>query len=245
MSSVVSAADSAAYFRTPASSSSVPPLENGDRLTLREFMRRYESMPEHVRAELIEGIVYMAAAVRLVQHGRPAMWLGNIVSTYGMQTHVDCGFDATVELNDDNAPEPDLLMFLPEELGGRAKINEEGYLEGPPDFIAEVSASTVSIGLHGKLRAYEKSGVREYVVWRVLDEAIDWFVLEDGKFLPLAADESGVYRSRTFPGLWLNVPALLQRDAQGLWATLDAGMGTEEYREFAARVKGVVEEPRP
>jgi Uma2 family endonuclease len=229
-------------FATPIDPLQIPPLKNGDRLTLREFMRRYEASPEHVRVELIEGIVYVAAAVRLRQHGLPHGWLGNIVTTYGMRTGLECGDNSTTELDPDNAPEPDLLMLLPVELGSGATVNEKGYVEGPPDFIAEVSASTVSIDLHGKLRAYQKSGVKEYVVWRVREAAVDWFVLQDGKYIPLAADENGVYRSQVFPGLWLNVPALLRRDAKALWATLDEGMATSDYREFAARVAAVHKE---
>jgi Uma2 family endonuclease len=170
----------------------------------------------------------------------PHSWLGNIVSTYGMRTGLDFGDNSTTELDPDNAPEPDLLMLLPVELGSGASVNERGYVEGAPDFLAEVSASTVSMDLHGKLRAYQKNGVKEYVVWRVREAALDWFVLQEGKFVPLAADENGIYRSQVFPGLWLDVPALLRRDAKQLWAALDAGMATEEYREFAARVAAVV-----
>jgi len=131
-------------------------------------------------------------------------------------------------------------MYLPVELGGSASVNERGYLDGAPDFIAEIAASSASMDLHGKLRAYQKNGVREYVVWRVIDSAVDWFVLENNQFAPLAADENGVFCSRVFPGLWLNVPALLERDAERLWATLDAGMATREYHEFAAKVKAAV-----
>src|SRR4051794_17494883 len=178
-------------FATPIDPLQVPPLENGDRLTLREFMRRYEASPEHVRAELIEGVVYVAAAVRQKHHGRPFGWLINVISNYAMRTELDFGGGPTTELDADNAPEPDLMMLLPTELGSRAIVNDKGYIEGPPDFIAEISASTVSIDLHGKLRAYQKNGVQEYVVWRVQEAAVDWFVLQDGKYIPLAADENG------------------------------------------------------
>jgi hypothetical protein len=47
----------------------VPPLENGDRLTRLEFERRYNAMPKHVRAELIEGVVFTASPVRFTAHG--------------------------------------------------------------------------------------------------------------------------------------------------------------------------------
>jgi len=39
----------------------VAPLHNGDRLTQAEFHRRYQSAPEKVKAELIEGAVYNRA----------------------------------------------------------------------------------------------------------------------------------------------------------------------------------------
>lgn len=41
-----------------------PPLENGDRLTREEFEIRYSAMPELKKAELIEGVVYLASPVR-------------------------------------------------------------------------------------------------------------------------------------------------------------------------------------
>lgn len=53
-----------------SSAPSIPPLESGDRLTRAEFERRYEAAPEHFKAELIEGVVYVASPVRIF-HGNP------------------------------------------------------------------------------------------------------------------------------------------------------------------------------
>lgn len=237
MSTIVRSPAVRSAFGVPANVSDIPPLENGDRLCSREFLARYCTLPDCVKAELIEGTVFMGAAVRHSQHGRPHSWLGNIVTTYGMRAGLDFGDNSTVALGPDDAPQPDLLMYLPAEIGGQARINAQGYLEGPPDFVAEIAASTASIDLHGKYRAYQNSGVREYVVWRVLDGAVDWFVLDNHEFVPLAQDAMGIYRSQVFPGLWLNVPALLDQDAQMLWSTLDAGLATNDFHEFAMRVK--------
>jgi hypothetical protein len=59
----------------------IPPLENGDRLTRYEFERRYNAMPSLKKAELIEGVVYMAAALGFRSHAQPhgniIGWLGN------------------------------------------------------------------------------------------------------------------------------------------------------------------------
>jgi len=185
----------------------VLPLENGDRLTRAEFERRYEAMPGLKRAELIEGVVYVPSPVRHVQHGRPSsnieVWLGTYrVSTPG----TDSGGNSTVRLDYDNELQPDILLRL--EHGGRSEIGPDGYLEGPPELIVEVAASSASYDLHDKLRAYRRNGVQEYVVWRVLDGALDWFVLREGSYERLASDEAGVLKSEVFPGLWLAVPSL-------------------------------------
>jgi hypothetical protein len=58
----------------------LPILEGGDRLSRAEFERRYQGMPEVKKAELIEGVVYVASPLRYRQHGRPhrdiMTWLG-------------------------------------------------------------------------------------------------------------------------------------------------------------------------
>ena len=156
----------------------IPPLENGDRLTADEFMRRYEAMPGLKKAELIEGVVHVPSPVRHLYHGRPhthlLTWLGNYeAGTPG----VEAGDNSTVQLGLTNTPQPDCLLFIQPEYGGRVKFDDEGYIVGAPDMVAEVAASSVSYDLHDKRNAYRRNGVREYVVWRVLDRQIDWFVL--------------------------------------------------------------------
>lgn len=49
----------------------IPPLESGDRLTRQEFERRYTAVSDIRKAELIEGVVYVASPVRANRHGRP------------------------------------------------------------------------------------------------------------------------------------------------------------------------------
>ena len=39
---------------------------------------------------------------------------------------------------------------------------------------------------------------------RVLDHAVDWFVLRETEYQRLAPDAAGIYRSEVFPGLWLD-----------------------------------------
>jgi len=214
-------------------------LENGDRLTRAEFMRRWEATPATKRAELIEGIVFMAAAVRIREHGEPHGWLGNLLSTYAFRSRgLIYGDNSTVGLDPDNAPQPDSCLILPSQLGSKARINDEGYLEGPPDLVGEVAASSVSIDLHKKLQVYRRNGVREYLVWRVFDEAVDWFVLKNDEYVALAVDE-GVLKSTIFPGLWLDPQAPVARDFGRLCAALDRGMSTDAYRAFRQQLDAI------
>lgn len=222
----------------PASPESmVPPLETGDRLSRAEFERRYTAMPELKRAELIEGAVYVPSPVRLRRHGRPhfrlVTWLGN----YETATPGVIGADnASVRLDLDNEPQPDVVLFLDPEHGGQAHITTDDYVEDAPELVAEIAASSASYDLNTKLNVYRRNGVREYIVWRVLDRQIDWFVLRDGEFVRLPLDNAGLYRSEVFPGLWLDPAALVRGDTQSVQTTLQHGLATREHADFVARL---------
>lgn len=92
----------------------------------------------------------------------------------------------------------------------------------------------MSRDLHTKLTVYRRHSVRDYVVWRVLDQAIDWFVLVDGDYQRQAPDERGIFRSRVFPGLHIDGPALLRGDMPVVWTILQEGLASVEYVEFVA-----------
>src|SRR5581483_3423435 len=104
---------------------------------------------------------------------------------------VDLADNTTVRLDFDNEPQPDALLRLEPGVGGRSSVSEDDYLEGAPELIVEVAASSASYDLHEKLRAYRRNGVQEYVVWRVYDQQIDWFQLLDGEYVPLMPDVDG------------------------------------------------------
>ena len=222
----------------PATSSAVlPALENGDRLTRSEFERRYEAMPHLKKAELIEGVVYVGSPVRYTQHGQPNFDLETWLGVYRAATPGVFGAgNTTVRLDLDNEPQPDVLLRL--DRGGRSRIDDDGYVDGAPELVVEVAASSASYDLHDKLRAYRRNGVPEYVVWRVLDGGLDWFVLRDGSYERLQPDDVGVLRSEVFPGLWLSVPALLAGDLAAVLATLQLGLAAPEHAAFVERQRG-------
>ena len=223
---------------SPTRNGAIPPLENGDRLTRAEFERRYEAMPDLKKAELIEGVVYMPSPVRQTFHGRQNSHLDCWLSVYEASTPgVEVGVNSTVQLDLENMPQPDCLLFIQPQYGGRVRISEKGYIEGAPDLVGEIASSSASYDLGDKLRVYRRSGCREYLVWRVLDQQFDWFVLRDERYEPLGPSADDILRSVVFPGLWLDPAALLRGDVNTVLATVQEGLKSPEHAEFVARLE--------
>lgn len=199
----------------------IPPLMNGDRLTRAEFERRYEADKSVKKAELIEGVVYVASpatAFHGTPLGRVIFWLHSYqMFTPGFQV-VDNG---TLRLDEDNEPQPDAMMYQP---GGRAWIDKEGYVTGVPELIVEVAWSSSAYDLHQKKDVYRRVGVPTYIVYTVREERVRWFELEEGQYVEQEPDADGVYRSARLPGLWLAAQALVDGDSHTLFRTLSAGV---------------------
>jgi Uma2 family endonuclease len=218
---------------------SVPPLENGDRLTRAEFERRFDAMPDLKKAEFIEGEVYVGSPVRHRQHGKPHGQIMTWIGTYSASTPgVEFGDNSSIRLDLNNGPQPDAFLMIEPERGGQARISEDDYLEGAPELVAEIAASSVSYDLGKKLHAYRRNGVKEYIVWRVQDREIDWFVLREGQYQSLAPGADGVVRSETFPGLWLDPAALLRGDLAAALAKVREGLASPEHAAFIAGLAG-------
>lgn len=222
----------------PPAAPSVPPLEPGDHLSRDEFERRYEATPGLKKAELIEGVVYMPPAVRFDHHGNPhADMVGWLVVYRASTPGVRASDNVTVRLDLDNEPQPDVALLIDPARGGQARISPDDYVEGAPELVVEVAASSASLDLNTKLRVYRRNGVREYIVWRVLEHAIDWFVLRGGQFVPLSPASDGTYRSETFPGLWLDAGAMTRLDIAQVFQTLQRGIATPEHAAFVQRLR--------
>ena len=197
----------------------LPSLESGDRLSRDEFHRRYCKRTDIKKAELVEGVVYVGGRVRADAHGEPhASMVGWLGVYHAFATGVRLATSATVRLDARNEVQPDAILFRDEPDGPR--ISAADYIEGAPQLVVEVAASSASYDLHDKKEAYRRNGVREYVVWRTLDGAIDWFRLDpaEGEYERIAPDERGMIESAVFPGLRLDVPKILAGDLAGVLA---------------------------
>jgi Uma2 family endonuclease len=217
----------------------IPPLESGDCLTRAEFERRYAAMPRLKKAELIRGVVYVQAAVSSFHadpHGQLVGWM----TVYRAFTPGVVSLDnTTVRLSDDSEPQPDASLRIDHARGGQSAIDKDGYIEGAPELAAEVAASSASYDMHAKLDLYREQGVREYIVWRVYDNELDWFVLRDGKYESLSAGADGILRSEVFPGLWLDKTSLLSGDLAAVLRIVQAGTSSPEHAAFVERLREV------
>src|SRR5207248_1714456 len=142
--------------RAAENGEAVPPLYNGDRLTQPEFHRRYEAMPEGVKAELIGGIVYMASPLRR-PHGTYHFQLSGVLHDYEAATPgVEGGDNLSTILDDEREPQPDLLLRILAECGGQSHYNAADYLVGGPELAIEIAHSSVAIDLGAKRRDYQR-----------------------------------------------------------------------------------------
>jgi Uma2 family endonuclease len=213
-----------------------PQLKTGDRLTRAEFERRYEATPQLKKAELIDGVVYVPPPVS-DEHGSGQFGLCTWLGMYAAHTPGTRGGDnTTVRLDQDNEPQPDLFLRIESSCGGQSRV-VHGYCEGAPELVVEVASSSVSYDLLTKLNVYRRSGVREYVVLRVLDRDMDWFVLREGRYDPLTADSTGLYRSEVFPGLWLDRAAAIRGDIATMLVSLQQGLTSTEHTAFVEKLR--------
>jgi Uma2 family endonuclease len=221
----------------------IPPLQNGDRLTAEEFERRYDAMPDLKKAELINGVVFMPPPVTMDDHGGPHFDMIGWLGLYRMMTPgVRGGDNPTLRLPLQNRPQPDICLIIDPSHGGQVQIVNR-YIVGGPELVAEVAATSVNYDLTDKLEVYRRNNVREYVVWRVFDREIDWFVLRNGQYERLPLSPEGCFKSEVLPGLWLDPAALIRGDMARVAQVAQQGIASPEHAAFVARLQQAASPP--
>ncbi len=129
------------------------------------------------------------------------------------------------------APQPDHFLAILTECGGASW--GEKFVEGSPELLVEVWHSSASVDLHEKFDLYENARVQEYVVVMLKKREVRWHRLVKGKYKRGA---EGVFRSRVFPGLWLDSKALFNGDMAKVLATLQKGIASDEHQRFVAEL---------
>jgi hypothetical protein len=215
----------------------LPPLVAGERLDRATFHERYEAMPPNVRAELVGGVVRIVSPLSHIHSwvdSHLSDWLGHYVRrTPG----VEKGLAPSVFLAGDGEVQPDCMVRILEECGGRSRV-EGGYMVGTPELMVEVARSSLPRDRGEKRRDYERAGVLEYLIAATELEEVTWLTRRDDAFTPFPPNDDGLYRSEAFPGLWLDSAALFAGDLNALIAALDLGLATPEHAAFATRLAG-------
>jgi len=214
----------------------LPPLVHGQHLDQPTFHERYEAMPPDTWAELVGGVVYMPSPLS-GDHGEEDSNVSGWLFHYKRFTPgVRSPNDATVKLDPQGEPQPDCQLRIPKELGGQTYIDDEGYIAGAPELVVEVARSSRYYDLKQKTVDYERAGVREYVVVELDPDRIHWFIRRGVRFAQLRPGPDGIYRSKVFPGLWLDPEALYAEDLDRLIQVLEQGLATPEHAAFVARL---------
>lgn len=128
----------------------------------------------------------------------------------------------------------DLAMRVLPEYGGQSWTNADDYLEGAPELVAEIAHSRRALAMHAKRDDYRRNGVVEYLVLLVEEQQVRWFHFPDDEIRP---NREGISRSRVFPGLWIDIEALLRRDSRRLMEVLQQGLASRPHASFIKRLE--------
>ena len=212
-----------------------PPLQAGDKLTRAEFMSRWEEHPEIKFAELIGGVVYMPSPISR-QYGVTDCQIGGWLGVYHAHTPgTEGGRNPTTLMLNEETPQPDNYLRVLSEYGGQSG-NEGDYVSGAPELIAEISVSSASYDLNQKKDLYEQAGVREFVTILMYEQEIRWHRLTTKGYRRMAPSTDKVWKSRVFPGLWLDGQAMLANDAAKVLATLQRGLQSPDHAAFVKKL---------
>ena len=194
-------------------------------------------MPHLKKAELLEGVVYMPPPPVSDDHGGPHFDLITWLGQYRAATPGVTGSDNTsLRLDMASEPQPDAHLRILASHGGQVRLGPDRHVEGALELAAEVAVSSIPIDLTVKLPIYQRNGVREYILWRVPNRTIDWFVLRGAEYERLPAGTDGVYRSEVLPGLWLDAAALVRGDMAAVLRVAQQGLACPEHTAFVRRL---------
>jgi Uma2 family endonuclease len=221
-----------------------PSLVADQRLSQAEFLRRYEATPPGFKAELIGGVVHVPSPVGR-EHGRSSVDIITWLGWYRSRTPgVDALDNATTAMDELGVPQPDAQLRILPECGGQTR-DEGQFVAGAPELVVEVARSSRPFDLGDKRADYERAGVREYLVVTLEPDEVYWYFRRAKKLARVRPGRDGLYRSKAFPGLWLDPAALLQRDLAGVLATLDRGLATPEHAAFVAHLAAMAAARKP
>ncbi|MCI0643074.1 MAG: Uma2 family endonuclease [Gemmataceae bacterium] len=197
----------------------VPTLTRKGSFTFDDFL---VLVPDGQRADLIDGVIYMASPDNIKANDLNA-WLAAVVR--GFVDEYDLGdvyiSRVAYRLSRKHSPEPD-LSFLPK---ARAKKKRRGYILGPPALAVEiVSPDSVYRDYVQKFALYQKAGVDEYWIIDPDERKATFFTLRKGKFEEMPVKD-GVFTSKVLPGFHFEVRWLWDENRPSAYAVVKQLLG--------------------
>jgi Uma2 family endonuclease len=159
-------------------------------------------IPDGQKADLIDGVIYMASPDNLA-NARLQGWLHRLLGEYVEIYSLGEVFFSRVayQLNEKNAPEPD-LSFVPTEWKASYR---ESRVEGPPALAIEVvSPDSVRRDYLLKRELYEKAGVLEYWIFDETEESATFLYRRGNRFVE-GKPKKHLWQSKTLRGFTLDV----------------------------------------
>jgi Uma2 family endonuclease len=212
----------------------LPGLITGEQMSVEEFLRRWDALPDLKNAELIDGVVYVSSPVSR-EHGSLDSLIHWWLATYAHRTHgCATGINSTW-LMLGSAPQPDAyLRILPSH--GAQSGDEALFCTGAPELAVEICITSTEVDFGPKLALYQRAGVREYITVELFGRRMTWRVLENGAYVGQTLPPDGIVRSRAFPGLCLDLEAFWAGDGARMLAALNAGLASDEHQQFVAHL---------
>ena len=211
-----------------------PGLVTGERLSVEEFLRRWEELPELKNAELIDGVVFVPSPVSLA-HGSFDLLIHMWLAYYAQATPGCKGGSNSTWLMMGSAPQPDAYLRILPSHGGQSG-NEGSLGAGAPELAVEICVISTEVDFGPKLVLYQRAGVREYITVEQFGPRMTWRVLESAAYVAQTLPPDGIVRSQVFPGLWLELAAFCADDGARMLAALNAGLASEDHRQFVERL---------
>lgn len=136
----------------------------------------------------------------------------------------------------ESSPQPDGFLIISPQYGGQA-YQHENFWGGAPELALEICVTSTEHDFGPKLALYQRAGVREYITLESLRKRIVWRVLVNGSYLELKPDSDGTFRSRIFPGLWINQTAVWNRNGAVLQQVLEQGLASAGHAAFVEQLQ--------
>jgi Uma2 family endonuclease len=166
-------------------------------VTFEDFCERVR---EDQKADLLDGVIYMASPEN-TDANKLFMWLGGLMDLYVEARELGEVYGSRVacRLDDENAPEPDIVFVHKK----RLHLVERGKINGPPDVAVEiVSPDSVERDYTRKRKKYEQAGIREYWIIDEMEETVSLFRLSDKGRYREVRPKGGIYHSSVIEGFW-------------------------------------------